>query len=134
MRSNVEHDIQSLILNSLGVEAIRVITNPKTYMPAVVRTGIYVSTDKSSYFWRCNSGTRFYNGKDGVKNAFKAAPAGTADILGVVRGVPIAIEVKKPGEKQRDVQEIWQKIHEAAGGKYCLAESMADAKQFVGSI
>jgi hypothetical protein len=120
-----------LILRGLGQEQFRLVDGK------MVPTGIYVSKD-GSYFWRCNSGERIYSytTKEGrrKKGKFKAAPAGTADILGVILGVSIAIEVKRPGEKPSDVQQWWAEIHERAGGVRVWVESFEQAKREVKRI
>ena len=127
-----EKDIQDLILRSLGVERFRWEVSKKTRRGSWVRTGIYRSKDKKSYFWRANSGKRVYGyktkaGKAG-KGLFKAAPKGTADILGVVCGISIALEVKSEEGEQSPEQREWQALHEAAGGVYAVVRSPSESK------
>ena len=55
---------------------------------------------------------------------------GAADILGVAGpgGRAIAIEVKRPGGRQRPAQKKFQTAFEARGGIYVLAHSAQEAK------
>lgn len=44
-------------------------------------------------------------------------------------GQAIAIEVKRPGGKQRPDQKLWQKAFEAMGGIYILTDSLDDCRR-----
>lgn len=119
----MEHDVQAAILASLGRERM-VLTKTKSGS-RWARTGIYVSADGKSYYWRANSGKRLYSHTDTKGRTstglFKAAPKGTADILGCCCGIAVALECKRDArEKQRPEQVEWQRMHEAAGGVYLL--------------
>ena len=58
---------------------------------------------------------------------------GQADIICCVRGRFVAIEVKRPrGGRQSRAQKRWQAACEAAGGRYVMARSVADALGVVG--
>lgn len=124
----LEHDIQTLILCSLGQEQIRFVDGK------AIRTGIYVDKD-GCYFYRNNAGSRIYEydtqTKGRKRGKFSASPAGTPDILGVVFGVSVGIEVKRPRKRRTPVQRWWSELHEKAGGRRCVARSMEDAKLFV---
>ena len=54
----------------------------------------------------------------------KSVPDGTPDILSVIKGVPVALEVKGPGDTQRQSQIDWEKEWIAAGGFYLIAEDV----------
>jgi len=128
-----EQDVQTLILRSLGQEQVRFVKD-KAGTVRPVRTGIFVDKD-GCYFWRCNAGSRVYeydtrSGKH-KRGKFAAAPAGTADILGVVLGVPVAFEVKRPGKKRTDVQMWWATVHEQAGGRVWEVNAVEQPKLHV---
>lgn len=59
---------------------------------------------------------------------------GVADILGVYKGVPIAIEVKSETGKVREEQENWLLEWAKNGGAYCIARSVDHVDQFIGSL
>lgn len=132
LRGPLEKDVQAWILASLGVEQ-KIPVQSKTGTWRVVGTGLFISRDAKAYYWRANSGRRLYDyttkkGKAGT-GLFKAAPKGTADILGVCCGVPMAIEVKRDDqEHQTPEQRAWQAMHEAAGGVYVVARSPNEAR------
>lgn len=52
---------------------------------------------------------------------------GSADIIGVVRGRFVALEVKRPGERQRPAQLEWASKVILAGGVYSLVTSVEEA-------
>lgn len=61
--------------------------------------------------------------------AIRSAPNGTADLLGIYCGVPVAIETKRPkNSSQRQAQKDFQKAWESAGGVYFLARSVGDVE------
>lgn len=139
LRGPKEADVQSWILASLGVEKRRCEVSKKTGVGKWVRTGLYVSRDGKAYWWRANSGRRVYEyttkAGDAGRGLFKAAPKGTADILGVVCGVSVALEVKRDGnENQTPDQREWQAMHEEAGGVYAVVRSVGEAKSVERSI
>jgi hypothetical protein len=135
LRGPLEKDIQAWILASLGVETPpRWTVSKKTGQGRWVRTGIYVSRDGRAYWWRANAGQRVYTTEGGGRGLFKAAPTGTADILGVCCGVACALEVKREGETQTQDQRDWQAIHEAAGGVYAVVRSPSEARAVVEAV
>jgi len=54
---------------------------------------------------------------------------GMADIMIVVNGRLIAVEVKAKKGRQSQAQKRWQEALEAAGGRYVLARSVADVME-----
>lgn len=55
---------------------------------------------------------------------------GSADIIGVSRGVPIAAEVKKQVTGRQSTQQgLFQQAWEKAGGHYMLVRSIEDAQR-----
>lgn len=68
------------------------------------------------------------------KAVLRFGTPGQADILGVVRGRAIAIEVKSQRGKQRDAQKLWQRAFEAAGGLYVVARSVEDVETAVATL
>ena len=106
-----ETDIQAEILAALGVNQRRL--DGKL-------SGVHVGRD--GMYWRQNSG--------GAKKGdrwIKIAPRGTADILGVCCGIPLALEVKRPKEQANPYQTQWRAWWEAAGGVYRVVRSWQEA-------
>jgi hypothetical protein len=79
-------------------------------------------TLKGVFHYRNNSG----GFKDANNHFYRFGALGSPDIIAVVNGQFVGIEVKAPGGKQSDHQISFQKRLEAAGGKYVLAHSLDD--------
>lgn len=81
---------------------------------------------KKAFFWRENSGA-FALEHGGKKRFFRAGTPGIADIMGVYKGVPIAIEVKRPTTKNNvsaDQKAFLQRFNECGGvGIVCWDDS-----------
>lgn len=104
--------------------------------------------------WRCNTGKAFGfslvagaralllkgNIQAGIE-ALKRMPLttygqpGASDIQGVIKhqaetttGRFLAVEVKRPGEKQNQEQVKWQAMVESMGGLYILATDVEDVR------
>jgi hypothetical protein len=80
---------------------------------------------KHVFHYRNNSGAIFatYKGKD---RFFKFGAAGSPDIVCVINGQYVGIEVKALKGKQTEHQKEFQRQLETAGGKYILAYSLDD--------
>lgn len=75
-------------------------------------------------FWTADTGmARSMTGERKIRFGLP----GQSDIQGVLDGLWIGIEVKRPGEKQQENQVIFQRAVEAAGGFYCVATSDEEA-------
>ena len=82
---------------------------------------------KRIFHYRNNSGAFVFPETANTKRRFfKAGVVGSPDIICVINGQFVGIEVKKPGGKQNDNQIQFQKDLEKAGGKYVLAYSLDD--------
>jgi hypothetical protein len=84
-------------------------------------------------------GVLAWNAPCGVFRAFDApervvriGPPGRADLLGVMAGRAIAVEVKAPGGRLRPDQERWRDAFVAHGGLWVLAHSEAEAMEGLG--
>ena len=86
-----------------------------------VRLAITQMGDRAS-FVRVQSGT-FSMGD----HIIRGAEAGTADLIGVYRGVPVAMEVKTDTGRQTATQRDWAERWEAAGGIYRVVRGYNDA-------
>lgn len=64
-----------------------------------------------------------YKGKE---RFMRFGAVGSPDIICVIKGQYVGIEVKRPGSKQNPNQLQFQKDLENAGGKYILAYSLDD--------
>ena len=84
---------------------------------------ISITALPGALFYRQNSGLFFTR----TGRPVRAAVPGAADITGVYRGVPIAIEVKTAVGKQRREQAAFQRAWELAGGRYYIVRSVSDA-------
>jgi VRR-NUC domain len=79
-------------------------------------------TLKHIFHYRNNSGA--FTRSDG--HFYRFGTLGSPDIICVVNGQYVGIEVKAPKGKQSDHQKEFQKNLENAGGKYILAYSLDD--------
>ncbi len=116
-----ETDIQADILQALGRQD-RVLVDRKGQKVWVL-DGLYKRP--GGVFWRANCGGGMANGR-----VIRGNPNGTADILGVINGRPVAIEVKTRTGKQSDIQRSWQTSWEAAGGIYIVARSVQEVVEW----
>lgn len=78
----------------------------------------YLKGLSGGYFWK-------------IQDRFTA---GIPDIIGVLGGRFVAIEVKAPGEPLRPLQAVVLDILENCGGVVGVAESEEDAKKIIRSV
>lgn len=105
MSEPTEHDIQKLILERLGFL-------------------------KNGFFWRENSGLMKIE-SEGNSRFFRAGIPGIPDVMGVYRGKPVGIEVKRPGKKQSVDQKAFEQRYKQCGGIYIVC---MDATQIVSQL
>jgi hypothetical protein len=103
-------------------------SKPKSERPPILEHDIQTAicewlTLRRIFFYRQNAGG-MKKGKHFVRFAVKGAP----DIVCVIKGCYIGIEVKRPGGKQTPDQAAFQDQLILAGGNYVLAESLEDVK------
>ena len=77
---------------------------------------------KRVFHYRNNSGAFV----DSQKHFYRFGALGSPDIICVINGQFVGIEVKAPKGKQSQYQKEFQKNLEAAGGRYVLAYSLVD--------
>jgi hypothetical protein len=77
---------------------------------------------KKVFFYRNNSGA--FKRDDG--HFYRFGAVGSPDIVCVITGQYVGIEVKAPKGRQSDNQKEFQRQLEAAGGRYILAYSVDD--------
>jgi hypothetical protein len=77
---------------------------------------------KHVFHYRNNSGA--FKRDDG--HFYRFGAAGSPDIICVIKGQYVGIEVKAPKGKQSEHQKEFQRQLEEAGGKYLLAYSLED--------
>ena len=63
-------------------------------------------------------------GRGGTTRHVRSAQDGTADIVGCICGVPVAIEIKHGKDTQSQAQKDWQQAWHKAGGVYMLGISV----------
>jgi hypothetical protein len=81
------------------------------------------------FHWRCNTGGAKIGGRFVRFNL-----PGTPDILAVVRGRLVGIEVKAPGEKPTEAQAAWHARARAAGAAVIVARSVGDVASGLAAI
>lgn len=59
---------------------------------------------------------------------------GSPDIIAILNGFFVGIEVKRPGNKQNESQKAFQRNIEGAGGYYILATSPEDLEDKINEI
>jgi len=74
-------------------------------------------------FWRQNAGRVRSDRGAWVQ----LGPPGISDIVGLIEGRSVFVEVKVPGGKQRTGQAAFQRAVEKAGGLYLVARSPEEA-------
>jgi len=84
-------------------------------------------TLKRIFHYRNNSG----GFKDSNNHFYRFGALGSPDIICVIKGQFIGIEVKAPKGKQSDHQKEFQTNLEAAGGRYLLARSLDDVMNYL---
>jgi len=77
---------------------------------------------KRIFHYRNNSGA--FKRDDG--HFYRFGALGSPDIVCVVNGQYVGIEVKAPGGKQSEHQKEFQRQLEAAGGRYIIVHSIDD--------
>lgn len=75
------------------------------------------------FHYRQNSGA-IWDGK--TNRPIRLAPKGSSDIVAIVDGRYVALEVKRRGRNQDADQIAWQKAVEAAGGFYFVVREPGD--------
>ena len=78
----------------------------------------YLNDLPGGFFWKTND--RF--------------TVGIPDIVGCYLGKFIAIEVKKPGEKPRKIQEYWISKIKESGGSAIWLDNLKELKEFMTNI
>ena len=75
--------------------------------------------------WRNNTGAMV----DARGQLVRYGQAGSADLLGLISpaGQFLALEVKRPGGRQTDLQRAWQAMVERHGGIYLVVCSVEQA-------
>src|ERR1700721_165734 len=79
-------------------------------------------TLRGIFHYRNNSGAFV----DSQKHFYRFGALGSPDIICVINGQYVGIEVKAPKGKQSEHQKEFQKQLEAAGGRYLLVYSLDD--------
>lgn len=90
------------------------------------------------FCYRNNSGafsSQYENKAGEVKTRFiQFGLPGSSDIIAIVRGRFVGIEVKGPRGKQNEAQQAFQRNVEDAGGVYILAYSWEDVEKLITKI
>ena len=89
--------------------------------------------DRGIFCFRNNSGA-FAAEYKGKTRFIQFGTPGSTDIIAIVRGIFLGIEVKGPRGKQSDYQKAFQRNVEEAGGIYVLAFSWNDVLTIINNI
>lgn len=81
---------------------------------------------KKVFHYRNNSGAAVIPKADGSHRFFRFGAAGSPDIICVVSGQYIGLEVKAPKAKLSETQQTFQDQLEKAGGKYFVVRSVEE--------
>lgn len=94
----------------------------------------WLQRQKETFVWRQNSGAMYTESKTG-RHGFKTASVkGVSDIIGVWQGMPLAIEVKRPGEKLTDNQKEFLDNFARAGGIAICADTLEGVQRVLKMI
>lgn len=94
----------------------------------------YLRLQHKTYVWRQNAGSMFVDSPTG-RHGFRASSAkGISDIIGVWHGIPLAIEVKRPGNKPTELQWEFLKRFQEAGGLSIVAYSLNGLKNALKTV
>jgi hypothetical protein len=83
---------------------------------------------KHIFHYRNNSGA--FKRDDG--HFYRFGAVGNPDIVCIIAGQYVGIEVKAPKGRQSDNQKEFQRLLEGAGGRYILAFSIDDVAKEIG--
>ena len=89
----------------------------------------FLEWQKNIYFFRAGAGAVKTIRKNGSMGFFKTGKKGLPDIVLVLNGYFIGLEVKRPSGVQSEAQKEAQKDIESAGGKYFLVRSIDDVEK-----
>lgn len=85
------------------------------------------------FFWRNNTGALPIN-TSGRTRFIRFGMRGSADIIGLVQGRFVAIEVKTKTGKQSEHQREFQMRVEKSGGIYALVRSSCEALELIKKV
>lgn len=80
------------------------------------------------FHYRNNSGAFV----DSQKHFYRFGATGSPDIICVINGQYVGIEVKAPNGRQSEPQKAFQQSLEQSGGRYILAYSLDDVIRDIG--
>jgi penicillin-binding protein-related factor A (putative recombinase) len=102
---------------------------------ATQEAALQLLTAKRIFHYRQNTGSyeRSYTTKNGVakKSYIAYGTPGATDILAVIKGKYVGIEIKDTKGKQSEDQVKFQEALEKAGGTYLLIRNIDDLIQFL---
>lgn len=72
--------------------------------------------------------------RHGHRVTFGVGGPGGADLIGILDGRPLAIEVKTPAGRQSPEQRQFQQLWESRGGIYLMPRSVDDALRMIAEV
>jgi hypothetical protein len=91
----------------------------------------FLEWQKNIYFFRAGAGAVKTIRGNGSTGYFKTGKKGLPDIILLINGYFIGLEVKRPSGVQSEAQKSAQDDIEVAGGKYFLVRSIDDVEKII---
>lgn len=92
---------------------------------------LVLGSDPAGVWWRNNIGVAEIRG---YKVRFGVGGAGGSDLVGLFRGVFVAVEVKTPVGRLSPDQKLYQRLVEAKGGVFAVVRSEEDAHALLADL
>lgn len=94
--------------------------------------------EKKIFHYRNNSGAALaeYTNKAGVtsKRYMQFGISGAPDIVAIVKGIYVGIEVKRETTKQTEAQAVFERRVTRAGGIYILARKLEEVEKIINPL
>ena len=81
--------------------------------------------------WRQNTGVKAYKDRQGRKRLVKYGVTGQSDVTGLIHGIRLEVEVKRPGKKPTSDQDDWLVMIQQQGGISTWADSLEKLVAFM---
>lgn len=93
---------------------------------------LVLGRDPGCLLFRNNIGHAVMHG--GRRVTFGVGGPGGADLIGILDGKPLAIEIKTPTGRQSKEQKQFQQLWESRGGVYLMPRSVDDVLSLIARI
>lgn len=99
----------------------------EAHLQDAIRLALGRYADRGVAFWRNNSGLAEHWTERGVERVRYGLAPGSADLVGIVRGRFVALEIKTASGRIAPEQAQWLALVERCGGVGRVVRSVADA-------